>query len=97
MIEILNTQVLKNKIIEPKMIRFDHIEQERSKMSKEDIEEYEKKVALQSQIVDTYLATIERRCSLKGNIETKDSIILRYRGNAVGDDFSKKYPLGVLM
>ena len=97
MIDILNKQITNAKASEPKLIRFDQLEQERENLTKEELKTFKKSVKRQDKLVDSYLASLEPRCTLKGQLYTANCIVHRYRGNGVGDEFSKKYPLGVLM
>lgn len=96
-IDILKRQVENAKLNKAKLLKFEQTEQERENLSKEEIEELKKQQAAINKRVDSYLATLEPRASLRGNIHVPNNVILRYRGKGIDDKFMKKYPFGVLL
>ena len=95
-IEILKKSVKNAKIGQAKIITFDKTESDRKNLTPEELKELQAAQARNNEIVDSYLATLEPRCSFKGNLHAPNSVILRYRGN-IGSEFNKKYPFGVLL
>ena len=96
MIEILNKQVANAELGQAKQFKFDKLEADRKNLSEEELKQLIADQKRNDEIVDSFLATIEPRASLKANLQAPNSIALRYRGK-VGSEFSKNYPFGVLM
>jgi hypothetical protein len=96
-IDILKKQVENAKASKAKLIKFDKTEQERANLSEEELKELQRQQEQINSRVDSYLATLEPRASLRGNIHVPNNIILRYRGKGIDDEFMKKYPFGVLL
>jgi len=82
---------------EAKLLKFDKLEAERKNLTPEELKALQEQQERNDQIVDSYLATLEPRASLKMNMHAPNSIGLRYRGKGVNDPFRKIYPLGVQM
>ena len=95
-IEILEKQVANAKLGLAKLLTFDKLEADRKNLTPEELKQLEADQKRNDAIVDSYLATIDPRASLKGRLYAPNSLILRYRGK-VGSDFAKNYPFGVLM
>ena len=95
-IDILEKQVENAKLGEAKLIKFDKLEAERANLTPEELKQLASDQERNNEIVDSFLATLDPRASLKGNIQAPNSVILRYRGN-VGSQFAKNYPFGVLL
>ena len=95
-IEILKKSVKNAQLGQAKLITFDKTESDRKNLTPEELKQLEADQDRNNGIVDTYLATLEPRASLKGSLHAPNSVILRYRGN-VGSDFAKNFPLGVLL
>ncbi|KKL82707.1 hypothetical protein LCGC14_1982050 [marine sediment metagenome] len=96
-IEILEKQVANARLGQAKLIKFDKLEQERANLSDEDLKKLQDAQDRTNKITDSFLATLEPRTSLKGRLYAPNTVILRYKGKSVGDDFNKKYPYGVLL
>jgi len=96
-IDILKKQVANAKLGQAKLFKFDKLEAERKNLTEEEIKQLAIEQERINEIADSFLATLEPRASLKGKLYAPNSIILRYRGHSVGDDFSKKFPFGVLL
>ena len=96
-IDILKKQVANAKLGEAKLITFDKLEASRKNLTEEEQKQLAEEQARNNAIVDSFLATLEPRASLKCNLYSPDAIPLRYRGNKIGDKFSKEHPLGVLL
>lgn len=96
-IDILKRQVKNAKETQAKLIKFDKLEAERKNLTPEELKKLQKEQATINSRVDSFLATLEPRASLRGNVYKPDTIILRYRGKGVDSEFSKKYPFGVLV
>ena len=96
-IDLLKKQIKNAKLGEAKKIKFDKLEAERKNLSPEELKALQESQERNNKIIDSYLATLEPRASLKGNIAAPNTIILRYRGKSINDEFSKKYPFGVLL
>ena len=97
MVDILKENVKKAELGAAKLFKIDKLEKDRTNLSDEEKRKLIETQKRNSEVTDSYLATMEPRCSLKGKIRGPDNIILRYRGHKINDDFNKKYPLGVLM
>jgi len=82
---------------EAKLLKFSQTEQERKNLTPEELKQLQEEQAKINEKVDSFLATLEPRASLRGNIQTPNTIILRYRGQGIDNEFSKKYPFGVLL
>ncbi|KKN10006.1 hypothetical protein LCGC14_1040890 [marine sediment metagenome] len=96
-IDILNVQIKKAEQTEAKLVSFNKLEQERKNLTEEEYKQLQEDQNKINEKVDSFLATLEPRCSLRGNIHKPNTIILRYRGHGVDNKFSEKYPFGVLM
>jgi len=96
-IDILTKQVANAKLGQAKLFKFDKLEAERKNLTAEEQKLLAEEQARNNAIVDSFLATLEPRASLKCNLYSPDAIPLRYRGNKIGDKFSKEHPLGVLL
>ena len=96
-IDLLKKQISNAKLGVAKKIKFDKLEAERKNLTPEELKALEAAQERNNNRVDSFLATLEPRASLKGNIQAPNSIILRYRGNGIDDEFSRKYPFGVLL
>ena len=96
-IDILKKQVANAKLTQAKLIKFDKLEEERKNLTPEELKQLQEEQKRINQKVDSFLATLEPRCSLRGNVQAPNTIVLRYRGKGVDDEFSKKYPFGVLL
>ena len=96
-IDILNVQIKKAELSKAKLISFDKLEQDRANLSDEEIKQLEDDQNRINKKVDSFLATLEPRASLKANIQAPNTVILRYRGNGIDPKFTEKYPFGVLM
>lgn len=95
-IDLLNKHVANAKLGKAKLLKFDKLEADRKNLTAEEQKRLAEEQERNNAIVDSFLATLDPRASLKGSLYAPDSIILRYRGN-IGSDFSKEYPLGVLL
>jgi len=93
-IEILNTE-FKTTEIETKFT-FEEGINNRENLSKKELKELEAAEKRMLKQNDSVIATLDPRATLFGNLYKANSILLRYRGRP-NDEFSKKYPLGVLM
>ena len=96
-IDILKKTIKNAEENKAELIKFDKLEAERANLTPEQFEELKAAQERNNKIVDSYLATLEPRASLKGRVQAPNSIILRYRGKGINDEFSKKYPVGVLL
>lgn len=96
-IDILNKQLEKAKLGQAKLFKIDKLEQERKNLTPEELKKLQEEQERNNAIIDSFLATLDPRASLKCNLYAPDAIPLRYRGNKIGDKFSKEYPLGVLL
>ncbi len=96
-IDLIKKQISNAKLGVAKKIKFDKLEAERKNLTPEELKALEAAQERNNNRVDSFLATLEPRASLKGNIQAPNSIILRYRGNGIDDEFSRKYPFGVLL
>jgi FtsZ-binding cell division protein ZapB len=96
-IDLLKKQVENAKISQAKLLKFDKTEQERENLSEDELKELKRQQEQINKRVDSYLATMEPRASLRGNIHMPGNIIIRYRGKGINDEFLKKYPFGVLL
>lgn len=96
-IDILNKQLEKAKLGQAKLFKIDKLEQERKNLTAEELKKLKEEQERNNAIIDSFLATLDPRASLKCNLYSPDAIPLRYRGNKIGDKFSKEYPLGVLL
>lgn len=96
-IDILKKQKANTILSKTKLIKFDKLEQERANLSPEELKQLQEDQERINKKVDSFLATLDPRASLRGNIHAPNTIILRYRGNGIDDDFSNKYPFGVLL
>lgn len=95
-IDILKKQVENAKLGQAKLLKFDKLEADRKNLSEEELKKLAADQDRNNARIDSILATLEPRASLKGLLRA-NSIHLRYRGKSIGDEFSKKYKLGVLM
>ncbi|KKL73408.1 hypothetical protein LCGC14_2075220 [marine sediment metagenome] len=96
-IDILNVQIKKAEISQAKLVSFDKLEQDRKNLTPEELKQLEDDQNRINEKVDSFLATLEPRASLKANVQAPNTIILRYRGNGIDPKFTEKYPFGVLM
>ena len=96
-IDLLKKQIKNAKLGQAKLVKFDKLEAERKNLTPEELKALQEAQEKKNQIVDSFLATLEPRASLKGNIQAPNTIVLRYRGKGIDDEFSKKYPFGVLL
>lgn len=95
-IDILNKRVENAKFEKAELIKFDKLEADRKNLSPEELKQLIADQKRNDEIVDSFLATLDPRASLKGRLYAPNSIILRRRGS-IGSEFSKNYPFGVLM
>ena len=95
-IDLLNKHIANAKLVQAKIFKFDKLEADRKNLTAEELKQLEADQERNNAIVDSFLATLEPRASLKGNIYAPNSVILRLRGN-IGSEFSKNYPFGVLL
>ena len=95
-IEILKKAVKNAKLGQAKQIKFDKLEADRANLTPEELKQLEADQERNNDIVDSFLATLEPRSSLKCNLQAPGAIPLRYRGN-VGSKFAKDHPFGVLI
>lgn len=96
-IDILKKRVENAKLEKAKLLKFDKLEAERKNLSPEELQQLIDEQSRVNERVDSFLATLEPRASLRGNIFKPNTIILRYRGNGIDTEFTKKYPFGVLL
>jgi len=96
-IDILKKQVANAKLGQAKLFKFDKLEAERKNLTEEEIKQLAIEQEKVNEIADSYLATLEPRASLKGKLYAPNSVVLRYRGKGINDEFNKKYPFGVLL
>lgn len=96
-IDILKKQVENAKLSKAKLIKFDKTEQERANLSPEELQQLKEEQERINKKVDSYLATLVPVASLRGNIHAPNTIILRYRGHGIDEEFLKKFPFGVLL
>lgn len=96
-IDLLKKQVKLAKKSTAKSMRFDKILEDRKDLSEDELKEWKKQQAATSRKADSILATLEPRASLKGRKHSINTIVLRYRGDGIDEEFSKKYPQGVLL
>ena len=95
-IDILKKQVANAKLTNAKFIKADKLAADRANLTDEEKKQLKDAQDRTNEIVDSYLATLDPRASLKGKLYAPNTVILRYRGN-VGSEFSKNYPFGVLL
>ena len=95
-IDILKKAVKNAKLGEAKLVKFDKLAADRANLTPEELKQLAIDQERNNEIVDSYLATLDPRASLKANLYAPNSIPLRYRGN-VGSEFAKNYPFGVLL
>lgn len=95
-IDLLTKRIKIAKELTAKTITFDKTEAERKNLTPEELKALQEAEKRNSEVVDTFLATLEPRASFKTNIHAPNSIVLRYRGK-IGSEFSKNYPFGVQM
>ncbi len=96
-IDILKKRVQATKLEKAKLLKFDKLEAERKNLSPEELKRLLDDQARVNNRVDSFLATLDPVASLRGNIFKPDTIILRYRGNGIDPEFTKKYPFGRLL
>lgn len=80
-----------------KLLKFDKLEAERKNLTPEELKQLQEEQATINKRVDSHLAALEPIASLRGNVFKPDTIILRYRGQGIDSEFSKKYPFGRLL
>ena len=95
-IDILKKAVKNAKLGEAKLVKFDKLEADRANLTPEELKQLAIDQERNNEIVDSFLATLDPRASLKGNLYAPNSLIMRYRGN-VGSEFARNYPFGVLV
>ena len=95
-IDILKKAVKNAKLGEAKLIKFDKLAADRANLTPEELKQLTLDQERNNEIVDSFLATLEPRASLKANLHAPNTIPLRYRGN-IGSEFAKNYPFGVLL
>lgn len=95
-IDILKKQIANAKLGTAKLIKADKLAADRANLTPEEQKQLAADQERNNGIIDSFLATLEPRASLKGKIYAPNSVILRYRGN-IGSKFSKNYPYGVLL
>jgi hypothetical protein len=95
-IDILKKAVKQAKLGEAKLVKFDKLAADRANLTPEELKQLAIDQERNNEIVDSYLATLDPRASLKGKLYAPNSVIMRYRGN-IGSEFSKNYPFGVLL
>lgn len=96
-IDILKKHIEQAKLNQAKTIKFDKLEQERANLTKEELEQLKEEQERINKKVESFLATLDPRATLRGNIHAPNTIILRYRGERIDDEFSRKYPFGVIL
>ncbi len=96
-IDLLKKQIKNAKDNQAKLIKFDKLEADRKNLTPEQLKQLQADQERNNERVDSYLATLEPRASLKGNVQAPNTIILRYRGKGINSEFLKKYPFGVLL
>jgi len=96
-IDILKRQIKNAELGQSKLLKFDKTEEERANLTPEELELLKEQQAAMNRRVDSFLATLEPRASLRGNLHLPNNVILRYRGKEIGDEFLQKYPFGVLL
>ena len=95
-IDILKKAVKNAKLGEAKLVKFDKLEADRANLTPEEQKQLKIDQERNNEIIDSFLATLDPRASLKGKLYAPNSVIMRYRGN-VGSEFAKNYPFGVLV
>ena len=95
-IDLLKKAVKNAKLGEAKLIQFNKLEADRKNLTPEEQKQLAADQARNNDIVDSFLATLDPRASLKGKLYAPNSIPLRYRGK-IGSEFAKNYPFGVLL
>lgn len=95
-IDILKKAVKNAKLGKATLIKADKLADDRANLTDDEKKQLALDQERNNQLVDSILATLEPRASLKGKIHAPNTVILRYRGN-VGSDFSKNFPFGVLL
>ena len=95
-IDILKKAVKNAKLGEAKLIKFDKLAADRANLTPEEQKQLAADQARNNEIVDSFLATLDPRATLKGKLYAPNSIPLRYRGT-IGSDFAKNYHFGVLL
>ena len=95
-IDILKKQVKNAKLGQATLIKADKLAADRANLTDEEKKQLAADQERNNEIVDSFLATLEPRASLKGKIYAPNSVILRLRGN-IGSEFSRNYPFGVLL
>jgi len=95
-IDILKKAVKNAKLGEAKLLKFDKLAADRANLTPEELKQLKADQERNNEIVDSFLATLDPRATLKGKLYAPNSVIMRYRGN-VGSDFAKNYPFGVLL
>ena len=95
-IDLLNKRIEIAKELAAKQITFDKTEADRKNLTPEELEKLKDAEKRNSEVIDSFLATLEPRASFKANIHAPNTVVLRYRGK-LNSEFSKKYPFGVLI
>ena len=95
-IDLLKKQVKNAKLGQATLIKADKLAADRANLTDDEKKQLKADQDRNNEIVDSYLATLDPRASLKGKLYAPNSVILRYRGN-IGSKFSKDYPFGVLL
>ena len=95
-IDILKKAVKNAKLGEAKLVKFDKLEADRANLTPEEQKQLKIDQERNNEIIDSFLATLDPRASLKGKLYAPNSVIMRYRGN-IGSEFAKNYPFGVLV
>lgn len=95
-IDILKKAVKNAKLGEAKLIKFDKLAADRANLTPEEQKQLKADQARNNEIVDSFLATLDPRATLRANLHAPNTVALRYRGE-VGSDFAKNYPFGVLL
>ncbi|KKN42897.1 hypothetical protein LCGC14_0708710 [marine sediment metagenome] len=96
-IKVLRIQVKKAKLGQAKVVKFDKLEADRANLTPEELKQLQEDQERINSRQNWGLGVLEQRASLKGNIDKPNTIILRYRGNGIDNEFRSKYPDGVLM
>jgi len=93
-IDLLKKQVKNAKLTNATFVKADKLEADRANLTDEEKKQLADDQKRNDEIVDSFLATLDPRASLKGKLYAPNSVVLRYRGN-VGSKFAKDYPFGV--
>lgn len=96
-IDLLKKEVKNAKQTEAKLIKFDKLEADRKNLTPEELKQLQEEQDWINKKVDSILATLDPLASLRGNIHAPNTVILRYRGKGIDNEFLKQYPFGRMM